>query len=163
MQATDEQQVIPEPVQMKSYLPRAILIGLLVSILWGILFGMLSILTIIFGIIGGFAVGIVIAAAVAAPYPHLTRKQYTNLFPIIFLFTVISTLLIILLPFIVLIFQKDPEASFGTAVSLAWTFYLLSLTSTGSSLIITVLGFFSGIWGFFGRRRGLKVQGKLID
>ena len=163
MQPVDEEQAAVAPVKLSSYLTRAILYGLLVSLFWGGLFGTLSMLTIIFGIIGGFAVGIVIAAAVATPYPHLTSKQYTSLFPIIFIFTIISTLLIILLPFIILIFQKDPDASLGTAVSLAWTFYLLSLANIGSSLIITVLGFLSGIWGFFCRRRGLKVQGKLLD
>lgn len=157
---------MPEPMNddstRKNPYIRAILYGSLTAVLWGTLFGLLSLVTIILGIIGSFGTGFVVAAAVTAPFARLSRRQAWTLFPLSWLLSMLSIVWLILPPFLVVIFQKDPDAGISTAISLALLFYLVTLGGLGSSLIITIVGLVGSTIGFPGRLRGLRLKGVYV-
>ncbi len=147
----------PSPVWLKALL--SLLYGFGAAIAWGVLFGLISRITVILGVIGSIGVGFVVAASVLAPFNRVSRLLALMLFPLSVVLTMMSTLLIVLIPFVLVVLGKDPHASLPTALRLAWAFYGATLSRVGSSLIITGVAALGAIVGYLGRLNGLKRLG----
>ena len=141
-----------QPIERNAANP--ILWGLLIGLGYGLIFGYL---TSLFWLIG---VPAVFMAVTAVGECIKLFKKMGNRMPMYWIATFLGALLadflIIMLPLALATFGSDADGTWADAVQLIWKFYLLSLNSIGSNLILTITAGL-GLLGFIGIYRRLYV------
>lgn len=131
-----------------------ILWGLTIGLGYGLMFGYLSTFTWLIGIPAVF-----MAVTAVGELIKLFKKMGSNM-PMYWLTTLFGALvadfLIIILPLAMVTFQGDLDGTVLEKIQVVWKFYLLSLNSIGSNLILTIIAGL-GLLGFVGIYRRLYV------
>lgn len=132
---------------------KPLLSALLIGIVYGILFGWFASFSWLIGIPAVF-----MAVTVVGELTHLFKQMgssMTQFWLAILLGAMVADFLIIMLPLAIVTLQSDLEGSMVESMQIVWKFYLLSLNSVGSNLIITITAAL-GLLGFIGIYRRLN-------